>query len=74
MNDMMFRDRYINFNWNLFLVAIIKRRLEVIREKLYDSMDRKNKGIFYYAVRIIFENKELSLKEESIIGSFIEIR
>ena len=62
MNDMMFRDGCINSNWNLFLVAVIKRRLEVIWEKLYGSMDRKNKDIFYYAIKIIIWEQRIIIK------------
>ena len=56
------------------MVAVIKRRLEVIRNKSFNSTDRENNDIFHYAVKIIFEIKEISLKEESIFGSPNEVR
>ena len=59
---------------NLFLVTVIKRRLEIIQNKSYNSTDRENEDIFHYAIRIIFEIKEISLKEESIFGSPNEVR
>ena len=59
---------------NLFLVTVIKRGLEIIRNKSYNSTDRENKDIFHYAVRIIFEIKKISLKKKSIFGSPNEVR
>ena len=62
MNDMMFRDGCSKANWNLFLVAVIKWGLMVIWEKLYGSTNRKNKDIFYYAVKIIMWEQRIIIK------------
>ena len=36
---------------NLFLIAEIRQRSEQIWDKSYDSMNKNNEDIFYYAIR-----------------------
>ena len=47
---------------NLLLVTVIKRRLEIIRNKSYNSTDMKDKDIFHYAVRIIIGEQRNIIK------------